>query len=331
MWHVSPLSSLSRDGAPSSVGAAPIDDDDDDDDDAPAHNFKFWESSDEEEAAAATAAATAVAKGRIHPFEDGSDEEGSDEGEEEEDDDDDDDSDEAGESEGEGDAGASDDAGRDSPPRRAPLRYFETATAGDDRGGPSCYLCGGPHVANKCPDERCFVCLQRGHQSRSCPSKLEPGSRVLELRRLFHAPQASDADMAEVRCCVCGEYGHLDCSPWEQRPRNPSCFNCGRQGHTAAECGVRNGEAQGFWHSVIAGLGRNGGGAPRNAGRGGRQQQRDNAKQGRGGVTSNRRGPPPPHARLGGGGRGGIEKRRSNHGGRGGGGGRGARSHKRFN
>ena len=61
MWHVSPLSSLSRDGAPSSVGAAPIDDDDDDDDDAPAHNFKFWESSDEEEAAAATAAATAAA------------------------------------------------------------------------------------------------------------------------------------------------------------------------------------------------------------------------------------------------------------------------------
>ena len=131
-----------------------------------------------------------------------------------------------------------------------------------------CYLCGDPsHRAHNCPDEVCILCLRRGHQSRECPLSRERRACVCSLcgrvghrhtecaERLLPKP-----DLTDARCVACGQHGHVDCTPYEKRPKRLSCMNCGLGGHMADHCPESGNDR---WQRLFAqalGNGGNGGG-----------------------------------------------------------------------
>ena len=136
----------------------------------------------------------------------------------------------------------------------AALRYYEDSevrnerAAGKDAGGKRanrncCFLCGGwSHHASSCPNDRCIACLQTGHQSHTCPAGKRPrvcptcGRVGHTQRECTLLEEISPEELAECRCVACGSLGHLDCTPFEQRPKRPFCFNCGAAGHEANAC-----------------------------------------------------------------------------------------------
>mmetsp|Transcript_1594 Transcript_1594/g.5674 ORF Transcript_1594/g.5674 Transcript_1594/m.5674 type:complete len:215 (+) Transcript_1594:158-802(+) len=105
-----------------------------------------------------------------------------------------------------------------------------------------CYLCGDTsHTAAECPRAICIACLGVGHQYADCPSGRKPAvcgccGRLGHVKR--DCPWRAPPDLARVRCLVCGELGHTDCSSEGrgERPQRVSCFNCGRSGHDANGC-----------------------------------------------------------------------------------------------
>ena len=107
-----------------------------------------------------------------------------------------------------------------------------------------CFLCGdATHRASFCPEERCRVCLQRGHRSQECPT----GDRISVCSECGHVGHKRAEcpvgrtplpNTSQCRCVACGRLGHVDCTPYERRPRKPSCLNCGGNGHTALDCPI---------------------------------------------------------------------------------------------
>lgn len=184
---------------------------------------------------------------------------------------------------------------------RAALRYYEDVSvknehaAGKEAGGKRanrncCFLCGGwSHYAGSCPNDRCLICLQTGHQSRDCPSDRRIGvcsacGRVGHSRR--ECPLLDEPEVSDCRCVACGEYGHLDCTPFERRPKRASCFNCGSMGHEANDC-ARDGPDR--WQRLfVQSLGSSMSRTPGSWGSSG--------GQGRGALSS-QRGPPPSSGR----------------------------------
>lgn len=184
-------------------------------------------------------------------------------------------------------------------PNRKRLRYYESAelsrnmVANKEVGGKranrnSCFLCGAwDHHASSCPNERCIICLQSGHQIRDCPKAKRPVvcstcGRVGHSQGDCTIIQELTTDVANCRCIACGAHGHLSCTPFEKRPKNISCFNCGKRGHQANDC-----REDGFdrWQRVfVQSLG-----------------DRDHGARigfGRGGILSQHRGPPPASISL---------------------------------
>ena len=121
--------------------------------------------------------------------------------------------------------------------RRVSGRYFssiddraeERDAAGRRANRNACFLCGDwSHHAAACQNERCIVCLRTGHHTRDCPTDRRPGvcstcGRVGHQRRECPAPMTpTPAELADCRCVVCGGPGHLDCSPFESRPKQAS-------------------------------------------------------------------------------------------------------------
>lgn len=150
--------------------------------------------------------------------------------------------------------------------RRRSVRYYDNSqetnevAEGKEAGGRranrnSCFLCGDwSHHAYACPNDRCIICLDNGHQQRDCPKGNRPCvcsacGRVGHLRVDCTLVQHGSEELSDSRCIACGEYGHLDCSPLEKRPRNISCFNCGAKGHLANDC-----DSDGFdrWQRLFA-------------------------------------------------------------------------------
>ena len=157
-------------------------------------------------------------------------------------------------------------------PRRAPpppARYWNIAPEVKGRHalaklGAVCFLCGGAdHRASDCPDEVCMVCLQRGHRVRDCKAGLRIGvcnlcGRVGHQRNDCPERSQPPPDVSQCRCVVCGKMGHLDCSPYEKRPKRVSCMNCGAGNHTAIDCDADGADR---WHRLFAvALGGGGGG-----------------------------------------------------------------------
>lgn len=212
-------------------------------------------------------------------------------------------------------------------PKRATGRYFQPAAA---RRRTACYQCGSvDHLASECPNDICIVCLSVGHTSADCPSGGRPVVCSL-CRRLGHdrraCPEASPpsaSDLADVRCVACGGFGHVDCTPYEARPKEPSCWNCGRKGHAADDCphdGIDR------WHRLFTAAapprhdtsGANPSRLAGACGRGGRAERGGGRGGGRGHKKSRGGGPvlsAYQRASLSGlGGRGGIGKRKAERG-----------------
>ena len=144
---------------------------------------------------------------------------------------------------------------------RAPMaRYWTVGPEVKNRHhlaklGAVCFLCGGAdHRAGDCPDEVCLVCLGRGHRSRDCTSQQRITvcgmcGRVGHTRGSCPERGQPALDVSQCRCVACGALGHIDCSPYEQRPRRVSCLNCGQGGHTANECRESGSDR---WHRLFA-------------------------------------------------------------------------------
>lgn len=183
-------------------------------------------------------------------------------------------------------------------------RYFQqeaerpaTSRSSSDRPR-VCFLCGGAdHNASRCPGEVCFMCLEAGHTSRDCPSGGASHLFLERVRSITYRTAAAAArggggaarpDLSQVRCLACGALGHVDCTPDEGWPKNLSCFNCGRDGHSALGCPA---EGMDRWHKRFAPL----------ASSTARWQGRASG----GGGGSSKPGPPPAAFRQRGGGSGG--------------------------
>ena len=146
-------------------------------------------------------------------------------------------------------------------------RYFQQETPEVARSRSSdrsrvCFLCGGAdHHAGRCPGEVCFMCLESGHTSRDCPNGGNTSIFLERVRSMTHRAAGGGGegggggearpDLSQVRCLACGALGHVDCTPDEGWPKNLSCFNCGRDGHSALGCPA---DGMDRWHKRFAPL-----------------------------------------------------------------------------
>ena len=211
--------------------------------------------------------------------------------------------------------------------RRQQPRYFTVTgqTGGDMFHQPRrlhnvCYLCAGAdHHAGSCTEEMCLVCLKRGHRSRDCPTNRRIAVCSICGRIGHQRADCTDVarpDVSDCRCITCRDWGHIDCSPFEERPRRVSCFNCGAAGHQALDC-PRDGLDR--WHDLFSyalgskgkdgssdrgkgggkGSGKGGGkGSGKGGGKGGKDGSGDRSR-GSSYVISNHVGRPPQRAHHG--------------------------------
>lgn len=146
-------------------------------------------------------------------------------------------------------------------------RYFDSADS------LKCFNCGERgHTSETCKEENvkpCFICAHPGHLERNCPNQLclrcnlgghvikdcrfsgrvprlrvcsRCGSRAHTLLDCTYQPQQNSADLASVRCFICGNYGHLCCrnSRKLNQKRPQFCSNCASQGHWHFDCPQQN-------------------------------------------------------------------------------------------
>lgn len=99
-----------------------------------------------------------------------------------------------------------------------------------------CSHCGiKGHMSYTCTEkdeERCFLCGKGGHIARDCPSN------DFQSKRKTHRPVGSPREPL-LRCYVCKERGHLDCSIGQWKGVL-SCYNCGMVGHGGTGCNMPN-------------------------------------------------------------------------------------------
>lgn len=97
-----------------------------------------------------------------------------------------------------------------------------------------CSHCGiKGHMSYTCTEkdeERCFLCGKVGHIGRACPSN------DFQNKRKTHRPVGSPREPM-LRCYVCKERGHLDCSIGQWKGIL-SCCNCGQVGHAGTGCNM---------------------------------------------------------------------------------------------
>eukprot|EP00965_Chrysotila_dentata_P043134 1432815-Pleurochrysis_carterae.AAC.4 len=144
--------------------------------------------------------------------------------------------------------------------RKSQLKRYFTEDSSDNKSKLSkrvrlaCYLCGSAaHSVSKCPHELCFICLKPGHHSHECPSHGRPVvcglcGRLGHERRACPESSQTAPDLSLCRCIACGEHGHVDCSPFERRPKQLSCSNCGSLGHAAPSCQC---DGMDRWHRLF--------------------------------------------------------------------------------
>lgn len=103
-----------------------------------------------------------------------------------------------------------------------------------------CSLCGTKgHMSYSCTEkdeERCFVCGVSGHRGRECPQTSRRKQQARRVIRRVGAPREPN-----LRCYVCKERGHLDCSIGQWKGIL-SCCNCGVAGHAGAGCNMPSAE-----------------------------------------------------------------------------------------
>lgn len=81
----------------------------------------------------------------------------------------------------------------------------------------------------------CSQCRRFGHIAAACMTK----------------PSYTADDLARVRCMVCGERGHLDCTHTKDPALRLFCYNCGQRGHFGEDCG-RPGMDVGMQRRIVA-------------------------------------------------------------------------------
>jgi cellular nucleic acid-binding protein len=108
-----------------------------------------------------------------------------------------------------------------------------------------CYLCGlRTHPAGRCPRESCFRCLEEGHKSSECTSKHRYQPVVCKrCGGLNHhysdcktPPNSGLWDLSQIRCYVCGNKGHVNCTVGSIGRGALYCANCAGIGHTISTC-----------------------------------------------------------------------------------------------
>ncbi|KAJ8901565.1 hypothetical protein NDN08_003774 [Rhodosorus marinus] len=107
-----------------------------------------------------------------------------------------------------------------------------------------CFICGKPgHVSKDCQKEVCYYCGETGHKSRECPQKssdMAKGSGRWTPNRGFSKRASFEPKPVPLKCYVCHNEGHLDCSLSNPYPARLSCFNCGELGHSGLSCTLPN-------------------------------------------------------------------------------------------
>lgn len=111
-----------------------------------------------------------------------------------------------------------------------------------------CFVCGSlEHNAKQCTKAQdCFICKKSGHRAKDCPEKQKAGSQTTKIcLRCGHSghdmfscrSSYSAADLKEIQCYICKEFGHLCCvDSVDTDPCEVSCYKCGRLGHTGLAC-----------------------------------------------------------------------------------------------
>eukprot|EP00268_Persea_americana_P010105 TRINITY_DN1407_c0_g2_i2.p1 TRINITY_DN1407_c0_g2~~TRINITY_DN1407_c0_g2_i2.p1 ORF type:complete len:583 (-),score=135.46 TRINITY_DN1407_c0_g2_i2:529-2277(-) len=118
-----------------------------------------------------------------------------------------------------------------------------------------CFVCGKfGHGAKNCTQgQDCYLCKRRGHIAKNCPEKHQQSSQsfkiCLRCGDLGHDMSScgndySLEDLKEIQCYICKCFGHLCCANIiDNGPREVSCYNCGRSGHTGVGCAKARWEA----------------------------------------------------------------------------------------
>jgi len=114
-----------------------------------------------------------------------------------------------------------------------------------------CYLCAHPgHLERTCPNQLCFRCHLAGHVAIDCHSSVKSpplracprcGSLKHSLLKCTYKVRKDSAELASVRCFICGNNGHLCCRNSRKLSKRPQfCSNCASKGHWHFDCPQQN-------------------------------------------------------------------------------------------
>ena len=109
-----------------------------------------------------------------------------------------------------------------------------------------CWICGlRGHAPSKCDQSLCFNCFCVGHQRHECPNARINTLYCHQCGSTTHTSQQCNlhhrdwkADLAQVRCYLCGQEGHICCATTPKATANATlfCANCATQGHSYLDC-----------------------------------------------------------------------------------------------